>query len=64
MVIGVRTANNGTIVSYDIDVEGCVTPRHRRDMSKIRNADEEIEDSGNTRSENTPGAESRAGSQQ
>ena len=64
VVIGVRTANEGTFVSYCIEVEGCVKTCHRKYMSKIRNAAEEIEDSGNTRAENTARAESKAGSQQ
>ena len=50
-------------VSYDIDVNGCVTTGHRKYISKIRNADEETVDSGNTRKD-TAGAESQAGSQQ
>ena len=30
VVIGVRTANDGTFVSCEIDKEGCVTTRHRK----------------------------------
>ena len=64
VVTRVRTAGDGTIVSYDINTDGCVTTRHRRYMSKVRNADEEIESSENTGAENQAGAANRAGSQQ
>ena len=64
VVIGVRTASDGIIASYDINTEGCVTTRHRRYMSKITNADEEIEGSGNTGAENLVGEANRGGIQQ
>ena len=43
-----RTASDGTIVSYDINADGCVTTRNRRYMSKVRNSHEEIESPENT----------------
>ena len=36
-------AQDGTIVSYDINADGCVTMRHRRYMSKVMNSNEETE---------------------
>ena len=44
----VRTEDEGTIVSYGIDVNGVITTPHMKYISKIRNAGEETEDSGNT----------------
>ena len=44
----VRTSDEGTIVSYDIDVNVVITTHHRKYVGKIRNADGETEDSGNT----------------
>ena len=60
----VKTSDDGTIVSYAIDAIGVFTTHHRIYMSKIRNADNETEDSGNSISENKAEAESQAGSQQ
>ena len=57
VVMGVRTA---AIVSSDINTEDCVTTRQRKYKSKIRNADEEIEGSGNTGAMNTAGAANQA----
>ena len=37
VVVKVRTADDGTIVSYDIDVNGVFKTRHRKYMSKIKN---------------------------
>ena len=48
VVTGVRTASDGTIVSYDINADGCVTTHHGRYMSKLKNADEERESSEET----------------
>ena len=39
-VIGVRTADDGTILSYDIIIDGTITSRHRKYMCKIRNFNE------------------------
>ena len=36
----VRTADDGTILSYDIDIDGTITSRHRKYVCKIRNSDE------------------------
>ena len=40
VVKGVRTADDGTILSYYIDIDGTITSRHREYMCKIRNSDE------------------------
>ena len=64
VVVKVRTSYEGTIVTYDIDVNGVITTCHRKYMSKIKNADNETEDSGYTEGENTARGESRASSQQ
>ena len=40
IVKGVRTADDGTILSYDIDIDGTTTKRYRKHMCKIRNSDE------------------------
>ena len=64
MVKKVRTADDDTIFSYDIDVNGVITTHQRNYMSKIKNADDETEDSGNNGGENTAKAECQAGSQQ
>ena len=60
----VRTADDGTIVSYDIDVIGVITTHHRKYMSKVKNAYDETDVSGNTGEENRAGAESQTSSQQ
>ena len=39
-VIRVRTADDGTILSYDIYIDGITTSRHRRYLCKMRNSDE------------------------
>ena len=40
-VKGVRTADNGTILSlYNIDIDGITTTRHRKYTCKIKNSDE------------------------
>ena len=59
----VRTSDDDTIVSYEIDVNGVITTHHRKYMNKIKNADDDTEDSGNSGGENTAGAESQTGSQ-
>ena len=56
----VITADDGTIVSYDIDIYGVITTRHRRYMCKIRNVDEEI---AVTEEENRAGAGSESSQQ-
>ena len=57
-MVKVRTSDDGTIVSYDKDVDRVIMTHHWKYMSKIKNADDETEDSGNK------GAESKAGSKQ
>ena len=37
-----RTADHRTILSYDMDIDGVITTRHRKYMCKIRNSDEDI----------------------
>ena len=44
VVKGIRTADDDTILSYDIDIDGMITSRHRKYMSKVRNSDEETEE--------------------
>ena len=44
VVKGIRTADDDTILSYDIDIDGMITSRHRKYMSKIRNSDEVTEE--------------------
>ena len=44
VVTGIRTSDDGTILSYDIDIDGMITSRHRKYMSKVRNSDEETEE--------------------
>ena len=57
----VRTADYGTIVSYDIDVNGVITTNNRKCVSKIKNVSDETYVSGE---ENRARAESQAGSLQ
>ena len=35
MITGVRTACDGTIVSYDIDIDGVKSTRHRKYLQKM-----------------------------
>ena len=44
VVKGIWTADDNTILSYDIYIDGMITSRHRKYMSKIRNSDEVTED--------------------
>ena len=45
VVKGIRTADDDvTILSYDIDIDGAITSRHRKYMSKVRNSNEETEE--------------------
>ena len=50
VVTGIRVADDGKILSYDIEVDGTKTTRHRKYLSKIPNSDDETEE------ENTAGA--------
>ena len=43
VVKGIRTADDGTILSYDIDIDRTITSRHRKYMCKIRNSNEATE---------------------
>ena len=58
-VIGVRTADDWTILSYDINIDGTITSRHRKYMCKIRNSDEATVA---TEEENSTGAQAEPGS--
>ena len=51
VVTGIRVADDGKILSYDIEVDGRETTRHRKYLSKIPNSNVETED------ENTAGAD-------
>ena len=44
VVTGIRVADNGKILSYDIEVDGRETTRHRKYLSKIPNSNVETED--------------------
>ena len=44
VVKGIRTADDGTILSYDIDIDGTITSRHRRYMRKVRNFNDGTEE--------------------
>ena len=44
VVKGIRTADDDTILSYDIGIDGMITSWHRKYMSKVRNSDEETEE--------------------
>ena len=39
-IVRVRTSDDGTILSYDLDIDGNKTSRHRRYLCKIRNSNE------------------------
>ena len=47
VVKGIWTADDNTILSYDIDIDGTITSRHRKYISKIRNSDEVTEEENN-----------------
>ena len=51
VVTGIRVADDGKILSYDIEVDGRETTRHRKYLSKIPNSNVETEE------ENTAGAD-------
>ena len=40
VILKVRTADNWTILSYEVNIDGVTTSRHRRYLCKIRNSDE------------------------
>ena len=44
VVKGIQTAENNTILSYDIDIDGTITSRHRKYMCKTKNSDEVTEE--------------------
>ena len=51
VVTGIRVADDGKILSYDIEVDGRETTRHRKYLSKIPNSNVETEE------ENSAGAD-------
>ena len=57
----VRTKDDGTIVSYEIDVNGVIITRHMKHMSKIKNVGDETDVAGEGK---RAGAESQVGFQQ
>ena len=59
LISRVRTADDGTILSYEVNIEGVITTRHRRYLSKIRNSDEVTV---MTEEENSSGAQADPGS--
>ena len=38
VVTGIRTADDNTILSYDINVDGNITSRHQRYMCKVKHS--------------------------
>ena len=42
IVKGVKTADDGTILSSNMDIDGTITSRHKRYICKIRNSVEAI----------------------
>ena len=56
VVTGIRTADDNTILSYDINIDGNITSRHRRYMCKIKNSNVATEE------ENSAGADQATGS--
>ena len=56
-----QTADDGTILSYDIDIDGTITSRHRKYMCKIKNSDEAT---AVTEEENRAGASAATDSSQ
>ena len=48
VVIGICTADDGRIFSYDIDIDGTTTTRHRKYLSKVPNSDVETEEENST----------------
>ena len=44
VVKGIRTADDDTILSYVIDIDGMIISRHKKYMSKIRNSNEVTEE--------------------
>ena len=48
VVIGICTSDDGIILSYDIDIVGTTTTRHRKYMSKVTNSDVETEEENST----------------
>ena len=38
VVKGIRTADDNTILSYEIDIDGTITSRHRKYMCKTKNS--------------------------
>ena len=48
VVKGIQTADHNRILSYDIDIDGTITSRHRKYMCKIRNSDEVTEEEKRT----------------
>ena len=48
VVTGIRVADDGRILSYDIDIDGTMTTRHRKYLSKVPNSDVETEEENST----------------
>ena len=44
VVKGIRTADYNRILSYDIDINGTITSRHRKYMCKTKNSNEATEE--------------------
>ena len=59
MISKVRTADDGTILSYEVNIDGVTTTGHRRYLCKKRNSNEVTV---TTEEENSSGAKAEPGS--
>ena len=41
MISRVRTADDGNILSHEVNIDSVITSRHRRYLSKIKNSDDD-----------------------
>ena len=55
VVTRVRTADDDRILSYDIDIDGTITSRHRKYMAKVKHSDVATEQENSAGAEQVPG---------
>ena len=55
VVTGIRTADDNRILSYDIDIDGTTTSRHRKYMAKVKNSDVATEQENSAGAVRIPG---------
>ena len=55
VVTRVRTADDDRILSYDIDIDGTITSRHRKYMAKVKNSNVATEQENSAGAEQVPG---------